>query len=304
MNTDGIKEWQQKNPKEAKAASKLMAVMAIVIAFAIMGPLLGLAATGLINAIAVIIGAIVTVVLIQIAPWMSKWLTMKGNNFFLDRMKKEAMDNPIATLQNKWMNDGVLLQEENNLIAETDAEARTLGDRLRKMKREFQGEDQSDMEASLADMNSAITERRAEYVVACQLHQEKGKKLQFAQSKWEFAIASGKLAAKIDPAGRTKFLNQLLEETALDSIDRKYNESYSRLVMRRTQQAGNSPPQLEQKHRCCTCGKQTAGSQMNKLRWILTGVVILLAIGAYLVLDTSNTGSTSSNNPDPYSNLR
>lgn len=224
-----LSDWYKEGTEQSKAAKKLAVAVMGIGALAFFGTIGSLLVAGITNL--VILGALafVGVVFVQIAPWLSRYLTLKGKNFFIDKLKQEAAENPITTRQQLWIQRSEELEHAETAIAEQEGEINSFKDQIYHLKQDFPEEDHSDMEAALRTMQQAQAQMVADLSDAKTNHEEVGRKIQFASKKWEAAKKIDKIMERLDPKGQNAAMRKILEEVAIDSADSKFNASLGKL---------------------------------------------------------------------------
>ncbi len=220
--------WDQKT-KEVKAARWLGYVLmgVVVIALAPIIMTLVKAAVGVLVLIGVIF---VGMVLLNLAPRISRWLTLKGANFFLRLMKDEAARNPIETMQNTHLERAQDLENAADEISKLSGQISTFAEQVREHKRNFGDEGGLQaLEEALALMQRAYGELEQNYKLAQKAHAEYGRKIAIAQSKWKMALTSQSIFKSLKPGGEKALLTKVLNEVAMESVETTFHQSFARL---------------------------------------------------------------------------
>ena len=169
-------------------------------------------------------------VLLNLSPRISRWLTLKGANFFLRLMKDEAARNPIETMQNTHLERAQDLENAAEEIAKLSGQISTFAGQVREHKTKFGDEgDLQALEEALALMRKAYGELEQNYKVAEAAHKEYGRKIAIAQSKWKMALISQSIFRSLKPGGEKALLTKVLNEVAMESVETTFHQSFARL---------------------------------------------------------------------------
>lgn len=221
--------WWNQGSAEAQSAKKLAVVVGGVAAVAVLAPVITLAAMGIASLVALAIAGIAAIALVQVAPSISRYLTVKGHNFFLRQLKQEAAANPIETRQNNWRKEGEEIATAEQEYLAFCGEVAAFEGSLARSKQDFPDEDHTDQTSALSDMRQYAEVWKVRIEEAKVRHAKLGRKLQFAARKYEAALRAQSIQKKMDPDAREKMLREVMDETAIAAEDRAFGSAMASL---------------------------------------------------------------------------
>lgn len=221
--------WWGQQTKEVKAARWLsIALMGITVV--VLAPLmvtLVKAAVGLVVLVGVLI---VGVTLVNVSPRISRWLTLKGANFFLRLMKDEAAKNPIETMQNTLLERQRDLENAAEELARLNGQIKTFANQVREHKQEFGAEsDTREIEEALSIMQQSYAELKENYDAAARALAGYKREIDIAESKWNMALTSQGILKSLRPGGEKALLTKILNDVAMKSVEETFHQSFARL---------------------------------------------------------------------------
>lgn len=224
-----VTNWWKQDTPETKSAKRLAVVLGAGAALVVVGPAVGLAVVGAINVLTLGVLGLIGVALFNVAPSASRYLTMKGNNFFLSSMKAEATKNPITTRQNNWLAEGKEIEESGHQLQLFIGEATSFAAVLKRNKTDFPNEDHSDMEQALKDMQSFAENWEATLLTARDKHASVGRKLEFAARKYEAGLTALRIQKQMTPDAQQKMLRKVMDEAAIASEEKVFGTAMAGL---------------------------------------------------------------------------
>lgn len=222
--------WWSQATKEVKAAKWLSVILmgGVVILFAPFIIMLLKAAVGMVAVIAALIAGLA---LFNVSPLLSKWLTVKGANFFLRLLKDEAVKNPIETMQNNLRLRKTALENAESELSRLKGQINTFRSDLRENREQFPGKDFGELERVAHLMAEAYNALEKDYLAAVDALKKYAEELRFAESKWRMALTSKSILKSLRPGGNDAVINRILDETAIRSVEETFNQSFAQLEL-------------------------------------------------------------------------
>ena len=170
-------------------------------------------------------------ILIISATAFIPWFSMKMANLGVKAVVHEAQTNPIETLYNLARTREQEIATSESDLATFDGELRTFKSATRKHKERFQSADVSDKEQIIRDGEEFVKSGRIELQTARDNLQGFIHNIEMTASELELAKQMGRITDRMLTGGGRDVLTQLKAHAALQSAERKMNESLSKLSL-------------------------------------------------------------------------
>lgn len=157
------------------------------------------------------------------------WLKFKMANYFLKKMKKEARENPIETLQNEFIERKKMLSIAKERLTKIIGLTNSSKERHEAFQRKYQETDPA-MEKMLIVSAQVITKARGKISDAETKLREFEKTIERENDRYQMALASGELAAALKSAeGDENPMQSFLHNEALDGVRTEFSQSMAEI---------------------------------------------------------------------------
>lgn len=202
--------------KRIEGAVKIVAML--LIGF-LVAPFVFVAIKGLLG---LIVAFVISFVCINLAPWVG----MKVANWRLKVLKHEAAQNPIETMENQYKEREKALLVFRDNIQRFFAEVQNFHTRKEEHKQKFPAQGNK-FDEQYNKMNQLLQARAAKYKQAQQNLRTFADVIEQKRSEWEVAKAAASMS-KAAGVGED-FINKLLTDTALESVQTNLNFAFAEL---------------------------------------------------------------------------
>lgn len=193
--------------------------------------LLFLLAPVLFTALKAGVALITLIILLITANAFIPWFSMKMANLGVKAVVHEAAENPIETLYNIARQREGEIEATTNDLAAFEAELRTFKKATNTHKTRFPQADVSDKEEIIAQGEEFVKDGKAELETARGDLKSFQDNIEMTASELELAKQMGRITDRMLSGGGRDVLTRLKAHTALQSAERKMNESLSKLSM-------------------------------------------------------------------------
>lgn len=191
----------------------------------VLGPFYAIIMHGL-GALAAIVGTLlVGWVGVMFIPWFAAMIA----NARLKAIKFEAAKNPIETLQNEYKEKAQALADYRVHITEAHAGVENYHNQLETFKRQYPDEAEQ-LEAEYNKSKELLALKIRNYEASVQALKDFDRVIKKAQAKWEIGQAAAKMN-KLVGADADAFFSKIMEETALDSVQKSLNTAFADLEL-------------------------------------------------------------------------
>ena len=196
------------------------------------GPLIWMALTAVVGAALMGIATFITFCLGLAAIHFWGVFTVKVKNKKLEMMRAEAAKNPIETLLNGWIEEAreidQLRMDHINSVADTGSYA----DQARQLAPTLTPEDIKEYEDDVVLMRAGDQKDEEVLLGLQEAHAKKKQAIDRLSSKWKMAMSLKARNERDMARGRANAIQEIMNDAALQSIQREYNVGKASLQVR------------------------------------------------------------------------
>ena len=207
---------QQKAQKWAFAAK----IAAFIVLGLVVAPIIGIAIKGLVGLIVAAVVAFTTLALLPVVGTVVANLRLK-------LLKAEANQNPVETLQNEYLRQRKLWDQNSAAVQEFNTKVLTFSSKLDGFKKQYPSES-AKFDLTLSKMQQLLQLRQSKLLEASHSLVEFQKEIKKADAIWQMGLAAAE-ASKGSVMTDEDFFSQVKVETSLDAVQDKLNSSFAQL---------------------------------------------------------------------------